>query len=296
MGLIRTVIEIILNIARRLHPTKTHSNNRDRSEPRPVVVTGLLDLNKSWQPSKLLDLAVKAFNYKWSIEHEVNPVPLESKDDFLSLQSSALSVPWKLGLAQYHAAQSITAIPSILPSNASNRSSAAAVLSLAAMSGSEEGEPFEFAVLMTEAHAIAAAQALHSIIDILADVIYIALRLNEKGSIPERRRNLHNVSQLAKDKQLSAESETILASKVFRYLTAYVNTTKHRRLVNHRFTEELVEPKRFGLRFLPFRYEFSDNDVKMFPSEWVDEFLKESLSFVSEAATKIGSRLETLLS
>jgi hypothetical protein len=172
-----------------------------------------------------------------------------------------------------------------------------AAFKFSVMSYSEEGESFAEAVSMTEAHAIAAAQALHSVIDILVDVIYIALRLNEMKAIPERYRTLQRVARLVKpiNEQLSADLEAVRTSDDFRYLSAYVNTTKHRRLIDHHFTWEIDDSRRFGLQFVPFRYEFSVDDVATFPSKWTDDFLRESLAFVSDAVTTIGQKLEALL-
>jgi hypothetical protein len=69
---------------------------------------------------------------------------------------------------------------------------------------------------MTEAHAIAAAQALHSVIDILVDVIYIALRLNEIRAIPERYRTPQEVARLVKhiDEQLGVDLEAISTGSI----------------------------------------------------------------------------------
>ena len=167
-----------------------------------------------------------------------------------------------------------TAIPAALPEDAPDKSTAAAAFIFTL--NSDEGEPFAEALLMTEAHAIAAAQALRSVIDILADVIYIALRLSEIKAIPERNRSLLRVAKLVRhvDENLSTDLEAVQTSDVFRYLSAYVNTTKHRRLVDHHFTWEFEDSRRFGLRFLPFRYEFAENDVAIFPSKWTDDFIE----------------------
>jgi hypothetical protein len=251
-------------------------------------------VGRTWQPDKLLALARKTFDYQWSLEDETNP-PLESKDDYLGLHHAALSVSWKLGLAQYHASQAITAIPRVVR-NAPDKATAAGVLMMTSMSGHKEAEAFEAAMLIAEAHTIAAAQALHSVMDIFANVVYIALRLNAVKSIPERRRSLYTVAEILKDDKLGAMLSSVLNSAEFRYLSAYVNTTKHRRLLSHRFTIEIKKPQKFGLRFRPFKYEFKKGDAQIFPNKWMDDFVRESLFFVSDAVARMGRAVERSLS
>ena len=161
----------------------------------------------------------------------------------------------------------------------------------------DEGEAIEEAILIAEAHAIAAAQALHSVTDILANVVYIALQLDKVAFIPERDRSLSRVAEVMRptDEEHATRLERLKSTYEFRYLSAYVNTTKHRRLVSRGFQISVQEARQFGLRLHPFRYEFNQKDVETFPSRWMDDFLKESLVFISEEVKAIGGRLEIVL-
>jgi hypothetical protein len=214
----------------------------------------------------LLALARKAFNYEWSLDHEINP-PLETTNDYLGFASAVESVSWKLGLAQYHEAQAVTAIPGAI-GDVPDRATAAGALMLASMSGHREAEAFEDAIQMAEAHSLAAAQAFHSTMDILANVLYIGLGLDSIQPISERKRNLYRVAQMLRSQngKLASALESILASDACKYLVAFVNTTKHRRLVARRFRITIGEPRKFGLTFLPFKYEFGDV-IQLLPSK-----------------------------
>jgi hypothetical protein len=149
------------------------------------------------------------------------------------------SVSWKLDIAQYHTAEALSAIPKSLPEVPDKRR-LATHLALLDMSGWEEAKPFSEAQFTCEAHAIAAAQALHSVADILSHVIYLGLGLEATSTpLSVGERNLSSVLRNLKKSGVAPKVTDALthltASDRFRYLRAYVNTTKHVSLVDRGF-------------------------------------------------------------
>src|SRR6516225_6034497 len=102
----------------------------------------------------------------------------EPKNDLQTLSRYLNSVTWKLEIADYHVSEALEAIPRVLPKDEPDKRTAAWAMQFALMSGHEEGDAMAIAQRETEAHAIAAAQALHSVPDILAHALYLAFRLD----------------------------------------------------------------------------------------------------------------------
>lgn len=67
----------------------------------------------------------------------------------------------KLEIADYHVSEALEAIPRVLPKDNRDKRTAAWAMQFALMSGLEEGDAMAIAQRETEAHAIAAAQALN---------------------------------------------------------------------------------------------------------------------------------------
>lgn len=234
-----------------------------------------------WEPRRLLELARRLYD---------GPV-------VSNLHRAVSSVGWKLAVAEFHAAEALTAIPNALP-DVSDKRREAAGLALLHMSGSDEAKPFSDAQFICEAHAIAAAQSLHSVTDIVSNVVYLSLGLGSAGyALAVDRRNLHSVQRTVEKSGVAPTVATALArmsaSEAFRYLRAYVNTTKHVSLVDRAFgvTIGTTQPERYGLTILPFQYEIR-GVVEKWPSKWMEDFLHESLSVVSDSAVEIGELLE----
>ena len=237
-----------------------------------------------WEPHRFLELARRLYDGQVAS----------------NLHRCVSSVGWKLAVAEFHTTEALTAIPNALP-NVPDKRREAAGLALLHMSGSDEAKPFSDAQFICEAHAIAAAQSLHSVTDIISNVVYIGLGCGSIGQpLPVDRRNLHSVQRTVEMSGIAPKVAAALAhmsaSETFRYLRAYVNTTKHVSLVDRAFglTIGTTEPERYGLTILPFEYE-SRGVVENWPSKWMEDFLRESLSCVSGSAVEIGELLEEFL-
>lgn len=116
----------------------------------------------------------------------------------------------------------------------------------------------------------ATVQVLHAEADIIAQ---IANRIILRGLVPERDVNLDSVLRKLKCQnrgpRVAAEIETLRNSREFRYIDAFCNTIKHRRLINKQWHVEGGEGTRNkeDVRFLAFSYKRDNN----FPITWASD-------------------------
>lgn len=198
------------------------------------------------------------------------------------------SIFWKKMLAQYHSEESIRLYRSYLSveSVEGSKEELIQVVNqvLVAASGSEKENRFLKAVIPSEAHVIAFAQSIHSIADILAQVIYVGLNLdiNLTKPIPEDKRNLYNVNEGMRKKKFAPNVvksvDTLKQLPEYQYLQAYVNTTKHYRLVNATHFISLVsETPKYGLQIPLFEYKGHS-----FTEKWTTDFVVKDFKTIWE--------------
>lgn len=113
----------------------------------------------------------------------------------------------------------------------------------------------------------AAVEALHAEADIIAQIInQIILR----GSLREHKVTFRHVLDRLRKQNLAtnvvAEIEAFRNSREFKYINAFCNTIKHRRLINKEWRVEGRARCKEGVRFLAFAYE-EDN----FPVTWASD-------------------------
>jgi len=107
------------------------------------------------------------------------------------------------------------------------------------------GEDWNKAQFASEAHTEAATQVLHSMVDILAQIINkVVLR----DGLPEDKVTLNSiVRELGKQgiaNKIVAAIDKLQNSEEFRYINAFVNTIKHRRLLDTTYRLEYGKGKR----------------------------------------------------
>ncbi len=125
--------------------------------------------------------------------------------------------------------------------------------------------------LASEAHVIAAAQALHSMGDILGQIINQVLL---SGALSEDDVTLNNVlTSLANRGSASnivAEVLILKNSSEFKYISAFVNITKHRRILETDFHAEggIDTRNDQGIRFKQFNY-----GRNQFPIVWAKDIV-----------------------
>ena len=223
---------------------------------------------------------------------------VEAKTDLQTLSRYVNSVTWKLEIAAYHITEALEAIPRILPKDATDKRKAAFGLQWALMSDHDEGDAMAIAQRQTEAHTIAAAQAIHSVPDILAQALYLAFRLDTIRPMRECDRTMTSVVRALKSASIgsvSAPVEELLTSDIFKYLRAFVNTTKHRSLIDYSFHMSVEDSEDFGLSIFPFVYQDRSGVVEGWPSRTVRQFLDESWSFISVSVDAIITTAQSVL-
>jgi hypothetical protein len=268
------------------------------SAPTPAVRRlNLIEL-PSWNPDEFLKVGRSLFNYQGRrLEDDMEPL-FESKDDYPALRRAVHSIQWKLGAAQYQAFEALSAVPDLFE-GAVDKWKAAGVAAAMSMARNVEAQPFEIALLICDANMMAAAQTLHSIGDILANVVYLGLRLNEKGRMRAYTRSLDTVTERlwrAGDEAIMCDLlNSLRRAEAFRYLNAFVNTAKHRSLITRRFRLEFNGQRRFGLAIVAFGYQRGKKAPEEFRSKLIDDFLHESLMLMSTAVSDVGKALEQSL-
>lgn len=174
------------------------------------------------------------------------------------------SFAWKSDIAYYHAYESERVIKEALSSTAhisedDSGSIAAAKAILLAAAPDVVGSHILAAQFKAEAHIMASAQALHSLCDILSGIVYWAFQLDTTSSPPPiNRLNLHSIDRtLSMLPQYSTTRSLIretISSSEFKYLAAYVNTTKHKSLVHSTLSASFEADNRNGMRIKEFSY------------------------------------------
>ncbi len=142
------------------------------------------------------------------------------------------------------------------------------------------------AIFSYEAHVESCVQSLHSMADILAQIINVIILGNE---FPEHLVSIKKVLKSMEDKNAAPRvvesTRKLLADNVFNYIEAFCNTIKHRRLIKTDFRAEYGENARneSGLRFQEFTYKGSN-----FPQTWGSDILKKYRFHIHQLITEVG--------
>ncbi|MEJ2010358.1 MAG: hypothetical protein P8Z30_19760 [Acidobacteriota bacterium] len=210
------------------------------------------------------------------------------------LMPSLISTVWKLSIAQYHAHEAQTIIGKLSSHSSKDEYVEIVKLIFEQDAGSDRGREVTLAKFQAEAKIIACAQAVHSIADIFSQIIYLGLNLDKhlKKPILENNRYLMAVNQqltnLPLFNKLQLKLNDFLTSKQFQYLSAYVNTTKHRSLIPSTYSisfAENIEPIH-GLKISEFLYKGVLHKAK-----WSKEFFKDDINFFTTSFAGIGNEM-----
>ena len=152
------------------------------------------------------------------------------------------SFVWKSDMAYFHACEAeqilqeaVSATPVI--NDHDRESIAIAKAAILSAAPEERGRHLRFAKFKAEAHIIASAQALHSLCDIICHVVYWAYQLDIVQDPPTKKRlNLHStlrsLNTLSRYDTTASLIKAVVDAPEFKYLAAYVNTTKHKSLIS----------------------------------------------------------------
>lgn len=225
----------------------------------------------------------------WNIKELEDAVRNTHGDQYAEkIHDSLLSFAWKSEMAYLHAyeaeqilKEAVAATPGIKDQDPQQFAFARTVIFSAA--SCETGQNLRLAQFRVEAHIIASAQALRSLCDIICYVVYWAYKLDTEKKAPALNKlNLYSIfSVLKKFPQYATTASRVKAvadSQEFKYLNAYVNTTKHKSLISSPMSASFGPDNRGGIKIDSFSYSGKDGDHH-FDSKWAYDFLfKENQS------------------
>lgn len=203
------------------------------------------------------------------------------------VKPSLKSISWKLAQAEFHIKESKKVLNDALP----NEVDLTGMFKIAGWFGGHDKDKFQLAGFATEAYLIAFAQSLHSVTDIAAQVIVHALNLNNTSKLDEKS-GIKKVIDHFTQKQLYPELldaiNNLVWSQEFLYLEAYVNTTKHRTLIENYFKLNLesTNEQQYGIELSDFSFK-----GEYFPSKYADDFTGEIYMKITDGIRNVGSVL-----
>ena len=233
-------------------------------------------MKTTWNPSECYQLAKKY-------------IPEKNLDD---LRLHIYSIPWNFSLCRYHKDEYHKLLGSSITAGM-NKELVESIGKLLEMSAStEEGIDFRLILFFAEAHVIAFAQALHSTADILAHIIEICLKLN----MTNRQINFSNAIDVLEKHKIApsvySKAIKIRNSKEFIYLNAFVNTIKHRRLIEMPYHVNLEPGNEIhGLKVKYFKYGRRKTQETSFEPRWVHEFINDDFEKISNTVGELGVEL-----
>ncbi|WP_394672576.1 hypothetical protein [Limnobacter sp.] len=115
---------------------------------------------------------------------------------------------------------------------------------------SSQQDEYHLAKVASEAHILGVVHSTRAMFDVFAFLVN-AMLLN--GEIPEHRCDVSRVIQKIPASPLKQELEKLAVSYWFGYVSAFINTSKHRMLVRHSFHVGIEEPY-VGIRIGAFEY------------------------------------------
>jgi len=111
-------------------------------------------------------------------------------------------------------------------------------------------DEYSYAKLANEAHIIGAIHTIRSMLDMFGQLLN-GLMLN--NSIPVKDCTIQKARDALPDSALRQDMDELLDSYWFKYVSAFINTVKHRRLVQHAFSLSFQE-NAAGIRIGAFSY------------------------------------------
>ena len=240
---------------------------------------------------------MKETRMKWEIKELEDAVRNAHGDQYAdAIHEPLQSFAWKSDMAYFHACEAeqilkeaVSATPGI--NDHDRQSIATGKAAILAATHSEAGQHLRSVKFKAEAHIIASAQALHSLGDILCHVVYWAYQLYTVPKAPVTNKlNLHSIRDTLNTLPQYATTASLIRAVVdapeFKYLVAYVNTTKHKSLVSSSMSASFVPEDRGGIRIKAFSYKHDNYD-----SKWAYDFLFQENQSVLLKLVEVGKSL-----
>lgn len=142
--------------------------------------------------------------------------------------------------------------------------------------------------IASEAHATAMASHLHSMADIMAQIVN---RVVLKNLLKEGKVNINGVAKEVKNKKVKRVIKNLIEDTYFEYVKAFVNTTKHRYLVDREYAFEMRKGwYTQGIRFKGFNYK-----GKTYDKVWVKDLVTKYKQKIINRIIQIGNALNKYL-
>lgn len=132
----------------------------------------------------------------------------------------------------------------------------------------------------------------------MASVVSWALNFPQRANAPDQRHlNLYRIREHLQNEPNCANIrdaiDALLDLYQFKYLIAYVNTTKHRSLVQVQYTAHVdpTDNPRQGLRIKAFEYRNAQGNKVSYDELWAEDFLFSEAQHICNGILKIGNAL-----
>lgn len=172
------------------------------------------------------------------------------------------------------------------------------IITLTFPTTSEDWNDLNDCLMMVEAHMLACAQAIHSIPDTLAHVVYYALGFNlSPKHLPDRKISACTVSELLRNivgpyAPVLNCIEVLLQNAPFQKIDALVNYTKHRGAVEpNLWVGPMGYDAPYVMRFGAFAY-----DDFSHPQREIEELIAPAYEAASHAVVNTGNAINHVLS
>lgn len=193
---------------------------------------------------------------KWSLT-DLRALVRSKADDPQKIISAINSIDRLGGIFVYHLEQAREALKPFFSSD-SKVDPVRLVLG-----GHPYQQSFQLACLVNEANTIALLYTTRSIYDIFAQLLN-SLILDNRYSLKQC--DIKKVRRALEEGEMKKQLNGLLDSTEFEYVDGFVNTAKHRHLVQQITTLDF-ESNKVGVKFAGFSYN------KYFPALWSDEVL-----------------------
>ena len=200
------------------------------------------------------------------------------------------SIEERKTISQYHYCEAKDSVENILY----RKPDADSLIDLILIDNSKEGEELEEYKFIIKANILSCIQNIHCISDTLSHVIYYSLNL--KNPKDESRISLNNVLKSLKsnksNKKITDLIDSLISNKDYIYLSAIVNHSKHKSIIDNNFKINFREKDK---KILEIKLqEFIYRQVT-YPSCNAFEFLTKEFDRESDLVIKIGNKLNSIV-
>ena len=161
---------------------------------------------------------------------------------------------------------------------------------------SEKVNAFKTAQFQSETYIEAAAQNLHSLADIFCQILNKVLlnsRLHEADV--STRKIIKELQDEKNTQEIVTALEDLQDSHEFKYIAAFVNTIKHRRLLDTEYYGEfgLGKSNIIGVRFQGFEYEKLKKPIERYDDTFAEKIVNVYMRRIFDLINGVGSAIDT---